>query len=245
LIPESSFPENAETIFLPTQAASDPNIVVKVEASIKSGARIIMTSGFLAKVKDDGILSRKAGISKPIVKPLSTGSIVIDGAIKPLERTLDLETEIEIQDATKILTAMHDGKAVPFLTTNKNKQIFVLNTHTFSDADFEAVGEVLLSPRELGLLDLPKNWIEIIREVFNSNLKTDLQAPSRISMQPLENGDIIIHNYNKENIDITLKSNDFNETLRDVFKKQELTLEVNTLSVTMKPRSRIWIQKRK
>jgi hypothetical protein len=243
LIPESSYPKNAQTVFLPTQAATDPLIVSKVEASIKNGSRIIMTSGFLAQVKDDGILNRKAGILKPSIKPLSTEAIVIDGSIESLDRNLDLEAEIEIQDASKVLTAMVNNKPVPFLTSSKNEQIFVLNSHTFSDEDFKAVGEVLLSPKKLGLLDLPKDWIQIIRNVFNSNLKFDLQAPSRISMQPLENGDIILHNYNKENIEITLRSSNFNKTLVSVFEKHELSLVDKSITVPMKPRSRIWLRK--
>ncbi len=245
LIPVSSYPENAQSLFLPTQAASDPTIVSKVEASIKRGARIIMTSGFLAKVKDDGILSRKAGISKPIVKPLSAESIIIDGSIKILERTLDLETEIEIQDATKILTAMVNGNAVPFLTRSKNEQIFVLNSHTFSDEDFEAVGEVLLSPRLLGLLDLPESWVGTVRGVFNVNLNIQLDAPSRITMQPLKNGDIIIHNYNKEKIDLVLRSGDFESVLYSTFERQNIISDNKALSIQMKPRSRIWLQKNK
>jgi hypothetical protein len=95
----------------------------------------------------------------------------------------------------------------------------------------------------LGLLDLPKEWIQIIRDVFNANLKIKLQAPSRISMQPLENGDIILHNYNRENVDITLESSNFNKTLEDVFKKQEFSLDNKALVIPMKPRSRIWLQK--
>lgn len=243
LIPESSYPENAQTIFLPTQAATDPNIVSKVENSIKNGSQIIMTSGFLAKVKDEGLLSVKAGISKPSIKQQSAEAIEINGSIKSLERTLGLGAEIKMQNAKAILTAIVDTQPIPFLTSNKNEQIFVLNSHTFSDHDFKAVGEVLLSPKKLGLLDLPIDWIRIIRNVFNSNLEFDLQGPSRVSMQPLENGDIILHNYNKENVDINLKSSNFDKTLEDVFKKQELSVDNKALVFPMKPRSRIWLQK--
>ena len=243
LIPVSSYPENAHTIFLPTQAATDPTIVTKVEASIKSGARIIMTSGFLAKLKDDSVLSKKAGISKPLIKPQSVEAIVINDSIHPLERSLDLETELEIQDASIILTAIVDGRAVPFLTKNNNGQIYVLNSHTFSDADFEAVGEVLLSPRELGLLDLPKTWVDIVREAFNANLTIKLSAPSRVTMQPLLNGDIILYNYNKKDIELELSSNGFKSELYNVFEDKELTLNNKVLSLQIKPRSKVWLQK--
>ena len=243
LVPESSYPESANTIFLPTQAASDPMIVSKVETSIKNGARIIMTSGFLAEVKDDGILSRTAGISKPLISPQLAEAIIIDASIETLKRPLDLEAEIQIQDASILLTAIVNKGSVPFLTGSKNEQIFVLNSHTFSDEDFKAVGEVLLSPKELGLLALPKDWMHSLRAVFNAKLKIKLDAPSRISMQPLENGDIILHNYNREYVDVILESSDFNKTLEDVFKKQELSLDNNSLLIPMEPRSRTWLKK--
>lgn len=242
LIPHSSYPENEPTLFLPTQAATDPAIVSKIKTSIEKGKRVIMTSGFLATVKDDGLLSEIAGISKPTIQPISAESIVLNGTVEILNRSLDLEANIEVKDASVILTAMVNNQPVPFLTSSNNGQLFVLNTHTFSNKDFEAVGEVLLSPRKLGLLDLPSNWIKTIREVFNSNLKFNLQAPSRVSIQSLENGDFVIHNYNKEDTTIILENNSLKSPIRDVFTKQKLTSKNNILQIQMKPRSRLWIK---
>ncbi|MBK6282559.1 MAG: hypothetical protein IPF54_07735 [Draconibacterium sp.] len=51
LVPDSKYPENASVIFLPTQAAADSLITEKVEKSVNEGKKIVMTAGFLAKVK--------------------------------------------------------------------------------------------------------------------------------------------------------------------------------------------------
>ncbi|MCK5207895.1 MAG: hypothetical protein KAQ79_07740, partial [Cyclobacteriaceae bacterium] len=151
LVPVSSYPMEAQTIFLPRQAATDPNIVAKVLASHKLGTRIIMTTGFLASVNDQGQLADLAGIIKPEIQTISADRILVDGEEKVLERPLDMEADVIIDDADILLDAISGDFRNPFLTQNKDKQIYVLNSHTFSEADFEAVGEVLLCPRPLGL----------------------------------------------------------------------------------------------
>lgn len=243
LVPVSSFPKEAKTIFLPTQAASDPDIVSKVETSLQHGAQIIMTSGFLANVQGGDQLISRAGISKPVTRPLSAKEIVIDGAIESVERPLDLEAEFDVNDASIVLEAIVDDASIPFLTKSKDGQIYVFNSHTFSESDFEAVGEVLLCPRSLGLLELPQGWANIIRGAFNEKLTIELDAPTRVTMQTLKNGDIVIHNYNRNQVEIKLKGMNFNGII-DAFDDQELSIENNSIKLLMKPRSRVWLRKK-
>ncbi|RAJ12345.1 hypothetical protein [Arenibacter echinorum] len=239
LMPTAYYPENAATIFLPTQAAADPNIVGKVVASHKQGKRIIMTAGFLAKVDDKGKLSKLAGIPKPEVGVISAEKIILDGSETTLERQLDLEAPLEVKKAIALLEVKSGHGTIPFLTKSKDGQVYVLNSHTFSEADFKAVGEVLLCPRPLGLLDLPTSWANEIRAVFNEQLQIELNAPTRITMQPLENGDLILHNYNKEEVELQLSGLE-NSGLLDAFTGQKLDTASGTLK--MKPRSRLWLE---
>ena len=238
LMPTSHYPESAETIFLPTQAAADPEIVGKVVASHKQGKRIIMTAGFLANVDDKGKLAKLAGIVKPEIEAINAEKIILNGSETTLERPLDLEAALEIKKATVILEAKSGSRIIPFLTKSKDGQLYVLNSHTFSEADFKAVGEVLLSPRPLGLLELPTSWANEIRNAFNKNLQIELHAPTRITMQPMENGDIILHNYNKEEVEIQLNGlQDYG--VLDAFTGQKV--DVTSEALKMKPRSRIWL----
>ncbi len=241
LVPVSSYPVKSQTIFLPTQAVADPDIVSKVMTSLDQGARIIMTSGFLANIQDGEELVSKAGITKPIILPKLAEKIMVDGMIENLSRPLDLEAEYEVHNASIVLEAMAGDKHLPFLTKSTDGQIYVLNTHTFSQADFDAVGEVLLCPRPLGLLELPQSWANTIREAFNEKLKIELNAPTRVTMQTLENGDIVIHNYNKNTVDVALSGMDFNEFF-DAFEGQKLVRNNNTVKINMKPRSRVWLK---
>jgi hypothetical protein len=240
LLPTAYYPENAAIIFLPTQAAADPDIVGKVMASHKQGKRIIMTAGFLATVDDKGKLAKLAGILKPKIGVINAEKIILDGSETTLERPLDLEATLEIKKGISMLEVKSGDGSIPFVTKSKNGQVYVLNTHTFSEADFEAVGEVLLCPRPLGLLDLPTPWANVLRNVFNEQLQIELNAPTRITLQPMENGDLILHNYNKEDVEFQLKGFEGNGYL-DAFTGQKLDTESGTLK--MKPRSRLWLGK--
>ncbi len=239
LLPTAQYPENSETIFLPTQAAADPEIVSKVLASHKQGKRIIMTAGFLASVEDKGKLAKLAGIVKPEIEAISAEKIILDGNETSLERPLDLEVALEVKKAIVILEAKSGNRAIPFVTKSKDGQIYVLNSHTFSEADFKAVGEVLLCPRPLGLLDLPTSWANTIRYIFNEQIQIELNAPTRVTMQPMENGDIILHNYNKEEVELQLNGLEDHGFL-DAFTGQKVDTASGTLK--MKPRSRIWLR---
>jgi hypothetical protein len=173
---------------------------------------------------------------------MAAQQVVIDGEIEPMTRPLDMEAEIDVHDASIILEALVDNKHIPFLTKSPDGQIYVLNSHTFSEADFKAVGEVLLCPRQLGLLDMPESWANILRDAFNEKQNLELEAPTRVTLQTLENGDIVLHNYNKEVVEVKLKSMDFNE-FYDVFKDRELSIDNNSVTLSMNPRSRVWMKK--
>lgn len=242
LVPVSTYPENAHTIFLPTQAATDPNIISNVEASLGRGTRIIMTAGFLANVPNADQLIAKAGISKPLVKLLSATQVLADGNAVQLTRPLDLEAEYKATNAEVLSEAIVNNTPVPFLTKSADSQIYVLNSHTFSEADFEAVGEVLLCPRPLGLLDIPQSVANVLRRAFNEKLVIELEAPTRVTMQPLKNGDLVMHNYNKQEVTLNLSGIDFNG-ITDGFEAYELEVDNNGLTLKMKPRSRVWLRR--
>ena len=240
IIPVSTFPADAETIFLPAQAAADPDIVQKIESAIAGGSRVILTAGFLANVGDEGSLSELAGIHKPEIKNISADGIILDTGLMDLERPLDLEADLILKDSKVVLEAHSNGIGVPFLTENQEGSVFVLNSHTFSETDFKAVGEVLLCPRQLGLLDLPKQWANTIRKVFNSDQQIKLDAPTRITVQPLADGSVVLHNYNQTVVEIAIDG--VNEKLSDLFTNQELLLNEDVIK--MPPRSRIWLSEK-
>jgi hypothetical protein len=242
LVPVSEYPAESDVLFLPAQAAQDHDIIAKINTSVEKGTRIILTAGFLANVQDDGKLAALAGIAKPVSNPISVDKILEGDIETMLTRPMDLEAMIDVVDADVILEAVSEGKRVPFLTKSKASGIYVLNTHTFSEADFEAVGEVLLCPRQLGLLNIPQSWANELRAAFIGGQSIQLDAPPRVTMQTLASGDIVIHNYNQTKTEVRLTGMDF-EPFFDAFSNVSADIDPQSFAVAMEPRSRIWLKK--
>jgi hypothetical protein len=240
LIPESIYPENAKVIFLPTQAATDTAIFPEIVKSLDGGAKIIMTTGFVAAARDGENISRLAEIKWPLQEVQSeAGSVISEGAAYKLKLPLTMDYKIFPDGATVLLqTAGQTGG--PFLLKNRNGNVFVLNSHTFSQKDFDAVGEVLLCPCQIGLLELPESWVNAIRISFYAEGEPVIDAPSRVTFQHLSDDGFIIHNYNEDNISLHIMlpmSGDF----KDGFTGKKISTGRKNIELEMQPRSRIWL----
>lgn len=244
IVPESQYPEGAQVIFLPTQAASDSSIYRKVIQSLQEGARIIFTAGFLANARKGEAISQLAGIKWPLdLHPQIFNEIIVNGQSESLPMGLDIETRIQTSGASALLEAVFEGKRVPYLTKNRDETIFVLNAHTFSQADFDAAGEVLLCPRPLGLVEIPDGWTNIIRSAFNEPLKIKFEAPVRVTFQPFGDHEVMIQNYNLRPVQVRLVIEDSYEYYNGL-NGSPIIKERSALKMDLPARSRIWIKRK-
>ena len=246
LVPVHQYPVDAKVILLPTQAAADKNILTKVEKSLSKGSTIIFTTGFLANATNGKQLAELAGVKYPIeINPLKAEKIIVNNKSLPIKNGLDMESKLLLAGGESLLNAKVGSSSIPFLTKSKknNSSIFTLNSHTFSQADFDRVGEVLLCPKSLGLLEIPIQWSNTIRESFTSKLDFHLDAPTRIVVQPLGNTGWVFHNYNKTKETFTFASDKINKMkLVNGFTREVVNSDNGKLTLTMEPRSRIWIK---
>ena len=242
LIPTSTYPENAKVIFLPTQAATDTEILAKIEKSISNNATMIFTTGFLAHAKDGEKLAEMAGIEWPInVSPLLADQIIVDGNAETIEHGLNLESTIQMTNGSAKLVARANSKDIPFLVSNEN--IFTMNTHTFSQSDFDAVGEVLLCPRPLGLIEIPQTWAKSLRDVFISPFDYDFNAPTRVALQPYGDFGWVIHNYNRETTHVDLSLPNLKDgIIKDKFSGKEINISDGIINMEIPARSRVWFE---
>jgi hypothetical protein len=244
LVPVHKYPENAEVIFLPTQAAADKEILSKVNKSIEKGSTIIFTAGFLSNAVDGKALAELAGIQYPVkVKPQKAKQIFVKNKFVEIKYGLDLEGELATTSGRVLLSA---GKGkIPFLVESdkSNSKIYTLNTHTFSQSDFDKVSEVLLCPKPLGLLEIPKVWANIIRESFLDKLDYELDAPTRIVIQPLGDSGWMFHNYNKKAETIRFNTEKLvGREFVNGFSDEKILIKNNEVQITIQSRSRIWIK---
>ena len=241
LVPESQYPENARVVFLPTQAASNEEILSKIEASLAEGSKIVMTTGFLAKAREGEKLAQLAGVKWPIKDMLAEiDAIELEDSSFRLKFTLKTDYQI-IPDGAEVLLRPSEKSNNPFLLCNKEKSVYVINTHTFSQEDFAAVGEHLLAPRQIGLVELPRPWANSIRGAFHLQGDPVIDAPARVTVQQLSDGSMVIHNYNQEAVDVTIT---FPKTGKyiDGFTGEPVHSNGNEVKRTMKARTNIWLK---
>ena len=242
LIPVSQYPENANVIFLPTQAAADTGILAKIENSISSNATLIFTTGFLAHAKDGKRLAELAGVRWPLVSsPFVADQIVVEGEAETIKYGLDLESDIQLTEGDAKLAAVHNSDEIPFLVASEN--IFTMNTHTFSQADFDEVGEVLLCPRPLGLLEIPEIWANTLRDVFLTPFGFDFNAPTRVTLQPYGDSGWVIHNYNRETVPVVLSLAGLqNGVTENTISGKRIQIDEDRINMEIPPRSRVWLE---
>lgn len=241
LLPVSEYPGNEPVLFLPAQAAEDTLIFQKIKQSLNKGSRIIMTTGFLKYCRNAESLADLAGIKWPVNGSSTNSKILVDGKkTVSIERGIDLESVFEIADANMLLKVLIDNREVPYLSMNKERNIVILNSHTFSQTDFENMGELLLCPRPLGILDINENWANTIRNAFIEQLSFRMDAPPRVTFQPFGNHDFMIQNYNKEEVKVILTLPAEN-SYTDVFSGINYKPGNSRIQLVMPARSRIWL----
>ncbi len=242
LIPVSQYPEDARVVFLPTQAAADHEILSKIEKSLADQATVIFTTGFLAHAVDGERLAEIAGISWPLdISPLKAEQIIVEGKAEDILYGLDLESDIQPTEGKVKLLARNKTRDIPFLVAGENT--FTLNVHTFSQADFDKVGEVLLCPRPLGLMEIPESWASTLRSAFLTPMGIEFNAPTRLSLQPYGTSGWVIHNYRREAVSIDLSAAGLeNSIVEDKFSGKKHQANDGHIKMELAPRSRVWLE---
>lgn len=241
LVPVSEYPEKSKVVFLPTQAAADADILSKIEGSLANGSKIVMTTGFLAKARDGEKLAHLAQVRWPLQElPSEVESIELEDSTYRLKFPLKMDYQI-VPDGAEVVLRPSDKSNNPFLVHNKEKSVFVINTHTFSQEDFGAVGEHLLAPRQIGLVELPRPWVNSIREAFHLQDDPAIDAPARVTVQQLSDGSLVIHNYNQEEVTVTVR---FHESgnYYDGFTGEPVPANGSEVTLEMKARTNIWLK---
>jgi len=231
---------------LPAQAAAYAGLGPALDTARKAEKTLIMTSGFLAAAPEDAPWYTWAGLSGPVTSaPCRAPEILVDGRRQPLLHGLDLEADLRPASAKVLLEAVVEEHCVPFLTecTQDGHTVVVLNVHTFSEADFDAAGEMLLAPRPLGLLEIPPQWAEILRRALHVTPQPELRAPARVTLQPLGERSWFLQNYNEFPADITLTfCPALTEPLTDAVTGRFVEVQNGGCSMVLAPRARCWLR---
>ena len=252
LVPVHKFPADAPVIFLPAQAAADPDLLNHVNKARTKGAHLIFTTNLLIASPDGDKLARMVGVGPDIQSKPTRARLM-----QKLEKsnvTIDLEAPIEGKAVPGNILCTSGDKQLALLTVSETPlgRTTLLNTHTYSQADFDAVGEVLLCPRPLGLLGINGSALSALREAFGG---TTFDGPSCVTYHPFASscsGSYVIQNFNNKTVNVTVsvqiqkgKSNKFVEAFsgNPIPTRINKPKNHNALDLSIPSRSRIWIRR--
>ena len=250
IIPVHEFPQSAPIIFIPAQAATDPDLLDHIKRARSRGAHFIFTTNLLIVSPDGDEFARMVGVG-PDIKSKPTRARLMQESGKA-NVTIDLESPIEGKAVPENILCTSGDKQLTLLTVSETPhgRIALLNTHTYSQADFDAVGEVLLCPRPLGLLGINGEALSALRKAFGG---TAFDGPSCVTYHPFGpagSGSCVIQNFNDKTVNVTIniekgKSNKFVEAFSGKSISVHSTVSGNrmALNVPIPARDRVWIRR--
>ncbi|HET7605502.1 MAG TPA: hypothetical protein VFK28_05475 [Sphingomicrobium sp.] len=194
------YPAQAHTILLTQAAASDPNIIAKIGASLRGGANVIVTSGFLAATQDRGF--------RQLAEWRTTGhTIAIDqyfvgfgagngtelkqtGKDKPV---LFPEVRFYTNDSWGIIRGVVAAKGFPIVLMNHySKGTLYLWT----------------MPENFGdLYNLPQPMITQIKRFLFADAPVQIDAPDHVALFTYDNGAFVVENYRDEAAEVGVARN--------------------------------------
>ncbi|NQT03595.1 MAG: hypothetical protein HQ580_16320 [Planctomycetes bacterium] len=271
LVPVHKFPESAPVIFLPAQAASDPYLLNHIKKARARGVYLIITTSLLIASPDADELKRIVGISPKIKsEPIRARLMSFSPKTQNFENTnamINLESPIAAGLMSTEIVCTAGGKQLVLLSVNETShgRIALLNTHTYNQADFDAVGEVLLCPRPMGLLDMEGSALSAFRAVFGNRMITEnnqnitpkplipvLDGSACVTIHPFEDGNCVVQNFNDEEVRVAVTvqiQNNKSHRFIDGFTKKPIhartanSKSAVSLNLLIPARGRFWVRR--
>lgn len=202
----SSFPEDQKLVLLTEQAKSDPELKEKIDAQLKKGGSVVVTTGLLKAVPE--VIGQFAQFRV-------TGDVLVNDFGRLGKSSKDIliphlryytNDTWDIISAGRPLTGGTNG--FPLMLWGKYSQgnIYVLNIpEDFSD-----------------LYELPEGVLNQIRRILCADLKVRIEAPAKVSLFVYDNNTIIVESFLDEAVDIKVITPDSSKTLTDLVSGETL-----------------------
>ena len=233
----------------PAEAPADPELQDRVNRARARGAHIIVTTSLLLTWPQSEDLAAVLGVD-PNIESDPERALCLGGTI---DTPIDLEAPIPVRPESDDIICTDGLKGQLFMRRipTGSGSVTLLNTHTYSQADFDAVGEVLLCPRPLGLLSLGGPALAALRAAFNGGRPPILEGPASVTYHPFAGapaGACVLQNFNDEAVDVSLILSADRVRLVDRFSgapisgRAERAGDAVRLTFTSPARGRVWAE---
>jgi hypothetical protein len=246
LIPVSSFPVQAEVIFLPIQAAKDNQLMDHISDAVKAGKTLILTAGLVDVLKNNPKLLELTGIRSIDSKTeLSADRLHSQSAMVTLKEPVFLPVKMDLSNAKTLLSGARGNAKWPLFTVNElasGAKIYIFNLRTYTESDYLAIKEVLLAPLFVPWMKLPTDYINVIRDAFIEPLNVSLKGPGRMSLHLFGKNNWIVYNFNNESVDFDLLLKGANDkTFKNQVTGEIIKPKDDVLNLSIDKRSMLWI----
>jgi hypothetical protein len=182
------YPAQAHTILLTQAAATDPQIIAKIDASLHAGANVIVTSGFLEATQDKGFGQlaewRTTGHTIAIDRYFDGFGAGNGTELKEAGKTRPVlfpEVRFYTNDSWGIIRGVAAAKGFPILLMNHySKGTIYLWTMP------ENFGDLYLLPRPM---------VTRIKDYLFADAPVRIDAPDHVALFTYDNGAFIVENY--------------------------------------------------
>ena len=175
------FPAGEGLILLTEKAKYDPDIVSKIKNQLSEGNSVVITSGLLRELQDNGlndIAELRYTDRKALVNDYTTGNYQLVKGDKPV---LMQQIQYLTNDSWEIVSGISGTNGWPILHMadySKGKLYVLTIPDNFAD-----------------LYNLPAKVLDKIREVLCSPLNVYIEGPSAISLYLYDNNTFIIESF--------------------------------------------------
>jgi len=197
-----AFPADAPVVLLTAQAAADPQIVERIEAQLKRGKNVVITSGLLEALQGRG-LARIAELEHSgrvaLVSQFQAGRGELVSSAVPI---LIPQITYRTNDSWELVSAISGDNGWPIL----------------HDADYlDGQLQVLTIPENFSdLSNYPEPVLNAIRRVITAPLPVKLEAPGKVSLFVYDNGTFIVHNFRDTPVDAAVSLGATATRIRDL-----------------------------
>lgn len=225
-----SFPEGQQVVLLTEQAKADPQLKQKIDAQLRKGGDVIVTTGLLKAVPE--VIDQFAQFKVP-------GDVLVNDFGRHGQTTKDIlipHVRYYTNDTWDIISAgrpLNNGtNGFPLMLRGKYSKgnIYVLAV----PADFS------------DMYELPVGVLNQLRSIMSRDLKVRLEGPAKVSLFVYDNDTFIVESFLDEPVDVKVvfqnaaggnAAKAAAPKVTDLVDNKKVECEGNGLSLTLQPHS--------
>lgn len=202
IVADSTFPK-ADSVLFSLHSLKDPELPLRVKELDRQGiAGMTVTAGLLNAWADEPELLSIFGYELDGVHPddIRSNTLQINSTVETMSVPLHLRYQLYPRQAQANVHLKQNDQLSPILTSKTSRHggiRCVLNLSTYSQSEFDAIGEVFLAPLPSPFMNLPQAAVDEIRAYLDPT-SPRLSMPVRFGRYRFTDGLEVWENFNDE-----------------------------------------------